>query len=370
MTVKDQTLTEIAAPRLRGLVPLSVVIHTRSNPESLAETITACSKNSGGCELEFVVVHDGPVSADVEQCRRTVAEMWNISWQALAAREEHDARNLGAREARYDHVLFLGDGLRPASDNFFRVHAALHRSCSEKDFAVLGAIENDAPFSLGRFLESGRLLASANPVPSTFQNPCYLSDSNISIKKSLIQDWLADGFSRDFPGPVGAVELAYRLSERCCRNLKILYEPSARAARHPVHTLGEMFGPHVQLGRLLRLFIDRYPEALQSFGLEGYGSDSSEAVHASDYLTIVEGLKAWARIVDRRAGVQTESWYSGFAQSILEVCLLQGYIAPGSEQTIPAVPGRLILERFMRRLRLLLHDELAGHAGQFSRGIS
>jgi len=369
MTAKDQTLTESAAPRLRGFVPLSVVIHTRSNPELLAETIAACGKNAGGCELEFVVVHGGSVSADVAQCPRAIAEMWNISWQALAAREEHDARNLGAREARYDHVLFLGDGMRPASDDFFRVHAALHRSCSEKDFAVLGAIENDAPFNLGRFLESGRQLASTNPVPSTFLNPCYFSDSNISIKKSLVQDWLADGFCRDFPGPVGAVELAYRLSERCSRNLKILYEPSARATRHPVHPLSEMFGPQVQLGRLLRLFIDRYPEALQSFGWESYGSDSSEAALASDYFTIIEGLKAWARIVDR-AGVQTESWYSGFAQSILEVCLFQGYSAPGSGQTIPTGPGRLILERFMRRLRLLLHDELAIHAGQFSWGTS
>jgi hypothetical protein len=369
MTVKDQTLTE-TAPRLRGMVPLSVVIHTDSNPELLAETITACSKNAGGCELEFVVVHGGSVLADVEQCRRTLAEMSNISWQALATREEHDPRNLGAREARYDHVLFLGDGVRPASDDFFRVHASLHRSCSEKDFAVLGAIENDAPFNLGRFLESGRQLASANPVPSTFLSPCYFSDSNISIKKSLVQDWLADGFSHDFPGSVGAVELAYRLSERCSRNLKILYEPSARATRHPVHALSEMFGPQVQLGRLLRLFIDRYPEALQSLGLEAYGSDWNEAAPASDYFTIIEGLKAWARIVDRRAGVQTESWYSGFAQSILEVCLFQGYSAPGPAQTIPAAPGRLILERFMRRLRLLLHDELAFHAGQFFWGIS
>jgi len=370
MTVKDQTLTETADPRLRGLVPLSVVIHSPSNPQLLAETISACGKNTGGCELEFVVVHGGSVLADVEQCRRTIAEMWNISWQALATREEHDPRNLGAQEARYDHVLFLGDGVRPASDHFFRVHASLHGSCSEKDFAVLGAIENDAPFNLGRFLDPGRQLASANPVPSTFLNPCYFSDSNISIKKSLVQDWLADGFSRDFPGSVGAVELAYRLSERCSRNLKILYEPSARATRHPVQALSEMFGPQVQLGRLLRLFIDRYPEAVWRFGLEGYRGDSGETALDSDYFTIIEGLKAWARIVDRRAGVRTGSWYSGFAQSILEVCLFQGYTEPGSGPAIPAVPGRLILERFMRELRLLMHDELAIHAGQSTWGTS
>jgi len=362
MTVENQTLTEIETPQLRSVVPLSVVIHAHLDSELLVETMTACSANAGGVELEFVVVHGDALSPAVERCRRTVEGMANISWQSVAIRDGHDARNLGARQARYGHVLFLGDHVRPANENFFQVHAALHSSRSDRDFAVLGAIENEGPFNLGNFLDSGRQLAPVDLAPSTFLNPCYFSDSNISIKKSLVQDWLADGFSRDFPGPMGAVELAYRLSEQHSREFKILYDPSALAVRDQVHAFSEMFQPQVQLGRLLRLFTGRYPESLRSFGLEPYSSDSTEAAHEPDYFTIIEGVKAWARIIDRRARVQAENWYSGFAQAILELCLLQGFSAHGPEQTISAVPGRLILERFMRRLRLTLHHELANHA--------
>jgi len=368
MTVENQTLTGMEAPQLRGLVPLSVIIHARSNPGLLTETITACSENAGGCELEFVVLHGQPLSADVDDCKRIVKGMQNISWRSIAIHDEHDPRNPGVQAARYGHVLFLGDGVRPAGEDFFRVHASLHGSCSERDFAVLGAIDNGVSFNLGRFLESGEQLAAANPVASTFLNPCYFSDSNISVKKSLVQDWLTDGFSRDFPGPLGGVELAYRLSKRHSRELKIFYEPTARTACERAPALSEMFQPYVQLGRLLRLFIDRYPEAARSFGLDPYlGASKEPAALQADYFTIIEGLKAWARIVDRRAGVQAESWYSGFAESILEACLFQGFSAKGG-QTISAVPGRLISERFMRRLRLTLHDELGINSGPLAWG--
>ncbi len=359
MIVEGQTLTEMEVPKVQGLVPLSVIIHAHANPELLAGTVAACSENAGGCELELVLVHDHDAAAAVEECRRSGEAFPKISWQSIAIREEHDPRNLGAQASRYDHVLFLGDGVRPASEDFFRVHASLHTSWPERDFAVLGATENGDAFDLGHFLESGEQLASSYPGPSIFVNPCYFSDSNISIKKSLVQDWLTDGFSRDFPGPLGAAEFAYRLSKQDSRDLKILYDPTALATRERVRALSEMFQSQVQLGRLLRLFIDQYPEAAQGFGLESYVSGSKAPVTLeADYCTVIEGLKAWARTVDRRPGAQSESWHSAFALSILEVCLFQGFSAP----------GRLILDRFMRRLRLTLHDELAINAGPLSWG--
>lgn len=359
--------------RRRGFVPLSVVIPLGSR-DVLAETLAACGRNAASCELELIVVHNSPPPELPANVQDMLANTPNLSCQWIAWGQRQDPRSLGAQASRYDHVLFLGDDVHPMNEDFFRVHAALHSTCPQKNFVVLGSVmwpdRNGRSFnlSLGPILAGGKQAGLPVPSPLTFLDYRYFADSNVSVKKSLVHDWNLDGFSPDFSSVLGGVDLAYRLSRQCRPGLRIFYDPAALGAHEQKRTLGELLEHQVSVGRALKLLVDRYPEMAVDLGLRPYidalndsGNSQPKSLWA-DYASTVEGIKAWVRIVDDRAALEAEPWHAGLRQAVFELCLLQGLASSGAGGTINPAAGSLLLARFMRRLRQVLHEELSEHA--------
>lgn len=315
----------------RGFVPLSVVVRASDSPGA-PETLEACRALAGGCELELLVTPEG-------------------------AGEE--ARNRAAQAARYDHLLFLGPELQPASEDFFRVHASLHSAHPETDFAVMGGVTWPGRNDTGVLLSPGYLLGRGQPhdpepAPFTFLDYRYLSDSNFSVKKSVVRDWIAEGFRPEFSAALGGVELAWRLSRRP-PGLRILYDPTALACHRRRWSLADAMERQRVVGGLLRRLVDQHPEMAEDFDLPA----GIEGERDLDYAAILEGVQAWARILDSGAGPGSQPWRRDFQSVALEVCLLHGFVSAEPGGGVPAGAGARILERFWRRLRQSLHAELA-----------
>jgi glycosyltransferase involved in cell wall biosynthesis len=66
--------------------------------------------------------------------------MPNLRWKSVGNGGPGQARNIGAAMASKGIVLFLGDDIQPANDDFFRVHAELHTIRPEQNLAVLGKV--------------------------------------------------------------------------------------------------------------------------------------------------------------------------------------------------------------------------------------
>lgn len=354
----------------RGFVPLSVVIPLR-NRDALTETLAAICRNAAGCELELIVVHNGSPFELPENVQEMFAAAPNLSCQWIPCEARQEARSLGAKAARYEHILFLDEDIHPLNENFFRVHASLHSACPEKNFVVLGSVIwpewNGCAIRLepGHLLADGEQLSWAGPNPLTFVDYRYFSGANVSVKKSLVQDWTVDGFSADFPAALGGLELAYRVSRRHSAGLKIFYDPAALGTRQRSRTLRQLMTEEVSLGRALKLLVDRCPETARDLGLRPYidalhnSADGDPQSLSTDYASTVEGIKAWVRIVADRVGLGSEPWHSGLLHAALELCLLQGLVGAPADGRIKRAPGALMLNRFMRRLRQLLHDQLS-----------
>ena len=180
--------TGAGAPQFasRGLVPLSVIIAGEKS-NLLRQTLAACIRNAGPCQLEFIMVlHDGSGTLPEDATGGST----NVSWRWIPNQPGRNSRNLGAHAAKYEHLLFLDEDVHPLDSSFFQFHASLHSSRSERNFAVLGEVNYDnsdwseIAFSPARFAGDLQPPGWESPAGLSFLDYRYFSCSNISIKKT------------------------------------------------------------------------------------------------------------------------------------------------------------------------------------------
>ncbi|MER3115557.1 hypothetical protein, partial [Bacillus altitudinis] len=54
---------------------------------------------------------------------------------------------------------------------------------------------------------------------------------------------------------------------------------------------------------------------------------SQDPLVSADCLSILEGIKAWARFLDRNGGLGREAWHDDLLFALFEASYLQGYVA-------------------------------------------
>ena len=339
----------------RGLIPLSVVI-AGTNPERLERTLLACIKHSGPCPIDLIVVHEDCFSNSVVP-RMEIGPYANASWRWLPAERGFDARFLGAYVSKYNHLLFLDEGLQPESDSFFQYHAALHSARPEKNFCVLGdVIYRDRPWSeaalgIGGCLDYSEEPVGGNLAPRRFLDWRRFTWSNVSVKKALVRDWLAEGVLARSSNAVRAIEFAYGMSQRLSRPLRLFYEPAALAHRAGTISLADLMKSRAVEGAALRTMLDQHPGAAEVFGLLPYiQSEADSPGKEGGFSPIIEGIKAWARLAEIHAEQPGSACSQDFAAAVLELCFLQGLSTANGRAMAPQA-AFLILQRFRKRCR-------------------
>lgn len=359
--------------RSAPLARLSVVIPTHNRGALLSGTVEACLRNAGGCELEMIVVDDGSTDDTPQRLSELSARIPNLSWHSVRKMGPGRARNIGADAARHEVIVFLGDDIRPDNEDFFRVHSSLHSRHPDENLAVLGKVvwahggSEPITYTMAHIQgRGGEQFGYFQLTPYTFVTWPYFYTANVSVKKSLVPDWVLDGFDADFPGPAYEdLEFAYRLS-KTPKGLKIFYDPAATASHHHHYTLAQFMDRQAAVGKSLVHFLALHPELAGACHLQDFiealstpkGSGHDELL--AECRLLVDGVKAWARIIDGDSQIGYQPWHDDFLSAVLEICLLDGFVSewPARGGDLAAA-STLILDRFCQRMRQSLQHEVA-----------
>lgn len=353
--------------------PISVLIPTHNRCARLLRTLEACHRHRGGCELEFVVIDDGSTDETGTLLRELASTMPGLHWQSQPSAGPARARNLAASLARYDVLLFLGDDIVPANDEFFRVHALRHAQHPQADFAVLGKLDwpdvADFPvnFTMRQIHEDGSQFAYSRLIPGSFAGWQFFYSSNLSIKKSLVADWLTGGFDTGFPGAAFEdIELAYRLF-RSQTGLRLYYDPVSVGMHYHAYTVETFIERQYRAGRSLRYLIDLHPELADEYGVRRIDAALRQPARSHDVETTrrttatIEALKDEARTLESQGLLGTAEWHGQFLSALFRLCLEDGYASSCPEgnpaarnlilesATLPWRSIRWQVERVLRR---------------------
>lgn len=356
------------------LVPISVIIPTHNREDLLVDALAACVRMAGDIELEFVVIDDGSVDGTAKRLSELSRQMPNLVWRSIPNGGPGQARNLGASIAKHDVILFMGDDIQPVNENFFRIHAEIHAKYSGPNLAVLGKIvwPSDPDASINFVMahiqgRGGEQFGFADLPPYSFLDWRFFYTAQVSVKKSIVDDWIHEGFDSAFTlAAYEDGEFAYRMSQRK-EPLRLYYTAAAIGSHHHQYSLNDFMNRQLSAGRMAKVFHDLHPEAATTLGVDEFIRALSTPVTPSDdqriadYLSIIEGIKSWARLIENDRNLGSEYWHKDLLHGLFELCFTQGFILswPKPEANF-ASAYRDAIDRFIARTKYAANVELSG----------
>lgn len=249
---------------------LSIVIPTRDRMERLERTLQALEPQArdvaGG--VEILVVDDGSTDGTRELLLGRERE-GRLRALFPGSGGPARARNAGAREAKGDLLLFLGDDIVPAP-GFLAAHDAAQHEPGGGRRAVLGHTEWDASrlrvTPMLRHLElyglqfGYGLIRDPESVPAWF-----FYASNVSLPREV---FLAlGGFDESFADAAWEdVEFAFRAMS-APQPLRMVYRPSARARHDHPTTLDSFRSRQRRSGEGAVVLARKMPELASALGV-------------------------------------------------------------------------------------------------------
>lgn len=318
---------------------LSVVIPTYNPRRSLADLLEKCMEHAGGIELEFVVVNDGSTNDAADQLEKCAERFDNLVWTTIENSGAGVARNVGADMARHDILLFLGDDITPVNDDFFRAHAELHERMPGDNVAVLGKVvwpssdDFDVSFVMSHIQGGGgEQFGYAHIPPYTELDWRFFYTANISVKKSVAKSWAKEGFSASFQTyGYEDIEFAYRLYNRP-QGLTTVYAPLSVGTHHHKYDVAGFLRRQVSAGNAAREFVRIHPDVATMVAPERVSQALSEPIlpeedlKIPDQLLLIEGLKAWIRLLEGSGRMGSEHWHAAALSAMFRLAYAQGYI--------------------------------------------
>jgi glycosyltransferase involved in cell wall biosynthesis len=289
-------------------VRLSVVVPTYERKERLTRTLDALEGQTGevGGGVEVVVVDDGSTDGtrDLLAARQRAGRLTALlSDHGGPAR----ARNAGARAARGEILLFLGDDVVPGP-GLLATHDRAHREAGTGPCAVLGHTAWDASRMrvtpmlrhLERFgLQFGfDLIRDPEDVPAWF-----FYASNVSLPRQHFLE--AGGFDESFGGAAWEdVEFALRAAA-APRPLRLVYRPAARACHDHPTSVASFRERQRTSGRGAAVLLRKRPDLAASLGVDearSAGKDRPASLRMLETLVAVAdplGVPLPGRVYDK-----------------------------------------------------------------------
>jgi hypothetical protein len=207
-------------------------------------------------------------------------------------------------------------------------------------------------------LEDGSQFAFSRLTPGGLATWQFFYTSNLSVKKSLVQDWMAGGFDTGFPGAaLEDMELAYRLCQSH-QGLRLHYDPASIGLHHHPYTLGGFLDRQFFVGRSLRRMLDLHPELLDEYGLRNVDAALRRPARRSDAEGLrsatrsIAAIKAAARVLEAQGLLGSEDWHGAFLSALFELCMHDGFVSEWLVETVNLGAARCaMLSRFFSRLQ-------------------
>lgn len=359
------------------MTALSVVIPTFNRQKTLASTIQSCLAFSASLDVEFIIVDDGSSDGTASYLESLSQAHDHIDCMSIRNTGPGNARNIGAEAAKGDVILFLGDDTRPVSDEFFKTHLRLHERFPEETIGILGKVvwPREAGYDVTYVMslvqgDGQQQFGFANMRPYARYDWRFFYTANVSLKRSCVSDWSKDGFSSDFRcAAFEDGEFAYRLSRRL-GSFEILYAPTAIAEHDHPYSAEGFIGRQFAAGMMANVLIEKHPDTAVSIRLPDLISALNQPLDPElendqpDYLAVIEGIFASARLLDRGGHAGASAWHASFLNAVFELAFLKGVIWTYPDAGANRGAGyRYALDRFDARMgRSLELENLASVA--------
>ncbi|HEY0836427.1 MAG TPA: glycosyltransferase [Azospirillum sp.] len=365
------------------LASLSIVIPTFNRGDLLVETVEAVARAAEGLEHEFVIIDDGSSDHTPRILAALAGRIPTLVWKSIPNGGPGQARNLGAAMARNDVVVFLGDDIQPCNRDFLRVHAELHAANPDPGFAVLGKVvwpdrpEADISFVMAHIQgKGGEQFGYADFTPFSVLDFRFFYTANISVKRTIVADWRAEGFSDAYTlAAYEDIEFAYRMSKGPT-GLQLFYTPASTGTHHHPYTVAGFIGRQNNCGLMAKVFLDQHPEVGELIGVGALVRALDSAAHAdddrdlADLMSIVDALKAWARLLESEHRIGSQHWHDDLIRGVFELAYLQGFVQAWDRPDANLCAAyRLLLQRFTQHMQRSLRAEILGDAVSFARAL-
>ena len=382
LDTQSATLPNKAAHHQR-LASLSIVMPTYNRGDLLLETMDALARAADGLEHEFVIIDDGSADDTPKHLAAMAERMPNLVWRSVPNGGPGQARNLGASLAKNEVVLFIGDDIQPLNRDFFRVHAELHAANPDIGFGVLGKVvwpdrpEADINFVMAHIQgRGGEQFGYADLTPFTFLDYRFFYTANISVKRGIVADWQAEGFSDAYTlAAFEDVEFAYRISKGPT-GLRLYYTPASVGTHHHPYTVSGFIGRQTNCGLMAQVFLSQHPEVAEIIGVAPLvralesADDGTDDRDLADLMSVVEALKAWARLLEVEHRIGSQHWHDDLIRGVFELAYLQGFIQAWPQPNANLTNAyRHILARFTNHIQRSLRTEILGDIIPIARAL-
>lgn len=365
---------DITAPAPAEYASISVVMPTHNRRDLLEKVLHRYAEIATGLDYELIVVDDGSTDGTGELLRVVSQANPRLRYLTFPNRGPGHARNHGAHVAGKDVVLFVGDDIVPSDDRFLRTHARLHATNRANHFAVLGKVvwPSDGSIEVNAVMRhiqgwGGEQFGYAHLEPYRDLDWRFFYTCNVSVKRRLVDDWLSEGFSVDFSDAAFEDgEFAYRMS---CRKpaLKLYYDPAALAAHHHVHTMRTFLDRQFSAGMMAAVMLAKHPELARDLGVHDLAACLSaeprktRTNQVAEVLSVLEGVKSLALLLDSQGVLGNEHWHAGFMQALFKMAMSHGFIVGWSKEGCDTTAGyEYILAEFLQKVTPTMKSQAPG----------
>jgi len=198
--------------------------------------------------------------------------------------------------------------------------------------------------------------------------PWLFYTANVSVKKKIVNNWLSEGFDHDFTlYGFEDSEFSYRIS-KLNENFGVFYTPNAIVKHYHEYNTAGFIRRQVACGMMIDVLLKKHPELetlilgqdLPSILKTEHQLGSREAP-THYYSTMIEGIRAWALVIDHHYGLGSQNWHPDFLNAVFRLSLLDSYIMlRGENPTAQAAAYRYLITDFRMQMGRALATELLG----------
>lgn len=359
------------------MTTLSIVLPTYNRRATLERTLSKCLGLADGLPVDFVIVDDGSMDDTPDYLADLAARERRVTTVSIPNSGPGQARNVGASMAKGDLILFIGDDICPTSADFFRTHIRIHEQMPEPYVAVLGKVvwPEEQGFDVSFVMslvqgDGGQQFGYAHFTPYARYDWRFFYTANVSIKRVCVDDWSIEGFSKDFRTyGYEDGEFAYRIAQKFGR-IDVVYAPLSVGVHYHPYTVETFINRQFAAGLMTDVFLNKHPGTASELGIAqivdamNKGITEQGEIAQSDYLAVMDGVYASARLLERRGKLGASAWHAPYLNAVFELAYAQGAIwgssLPGGNRS---EAYRVVLDTFNNRVgRIAEYEHVASAA--------
>ena len=370
-------VVELPAPKIQRAIELSVVMPTYNRGavmEASVERYLRCAERVGA---ELVIIDDGSRDDTPDRLARLARTHANLVIDRVPNSGPARARNLAAAMARGRVLVFVGDDVMPVDDDFLSVHAAAHTKFSGVGQAVLGKIswpnasEMPVNYVMSHIQGEGEQQFGYRSMKAyQWYDWRLFYSSNISVKKAMVADWVADGYDSSFylaafEDPEFALRTTLRLAEAGER-FGVFYAPSAHLVHYHPYTVAGFIARQVSVGMMAQRFLELHPSRETDLGLNDIkarlnASPDPAGFPVEHYFSVFEGLKSWALVIENHYGLGSQNWHADLLKTVFQLAYFEGFLRMQTGPNVNLAAGcRYVLEMVRREMNRAIATEVLG----------